>query len=145
MATLKQKKAFKEAVENGGNVSRAMIDVGYSPATAHTPQKLTDTKGWKELMEEYIPDDLLARKHLELLNKREVIRWFNHATGEMEMEVTDQPDGQAVPKALDMAYKLKGSYAAEKKVTLHGQLPKPILDVSIYPSDKENNETKEEN
>lgn len=38
-------------VENGGNVSRAMIEAGYSPNTAKTPQKLTQSIGFVELCE----------------------------------------------------------------------------------------------
>jgi hypothetical protein len=62
---------------------------------------------------EALPDDLLARRHLELLNKREVIR-----TPDGD-ELSDQPDTQAVKAALDMAYKLKGSYAPEKHAHGH--------------------------
>lgn len=39
-------------VENGGNVSKAMIDAGYSPNTAKTPQKLTDSEYVQALMAE---------------------------------------------------------------------------------------------
>ena len=113
MATLKQKKAVQKVAENGGNVSKGMIAAGYSPATAKTPQKLTESKGWLELMERYLPDETLAEKHLELLNKREVVKTF--VDGEAEYEFIDQPDTAAVSKALDMAYKLKGSYAPEKQ------------------------------
>lgn len=42
MATSKQQKALAKIVENGGNVSKAMRDVGYSVNTAKTPQKLTE-------------------------------------------------------------------------------------------------------
>lgn len=52
MATIKQRKALDLMVENGGNASRAMIDANYSPATAHTPQKLTESIGFKELCDE---------------------------------------------------------------------------------------------
>lgn len=52
MATIKQKKAVKELVGNGGNVTKAMKDVGYSKETAHTPQKLTNSKGFKEICKE---------------------------------------------------------------------------------------------
>ncbi len=38
--------------ENGGNASRAMLEAGYSPVTAHSPQKLTRSEGFKELMEQ---------------------------------------------------------------------------------------------
>lgn len=50
--TLKQRKAVANMVENGGNVSKAMIDAGYSPNTAKTPQKLTDSEYVQALMAE---------------------------------------------------------------------------------------------
>lgn len=46
-------------VENGGNVSKAMRDAGYSPQTAKVPQKLTTSAGFAELLEAYLPDDML--------------------------------------------------------------------------------------
>lgn len=48
MATLKQKKAIALLVENGGNVSRAMREAGYSPNTAKNPNKLTDSISYRE-------------------------------------------------------------------------------------------------
>jgi phage terminase small subunit len=53
---------------------------------------------------EMLPDDLLGEKHLALLNK---------ADKEGNIDV------QAVSKGLDMAYKVKGSYAPEKQVNLN--------------------------
>ena len=50
--TLRQRKAVDLIVENGGNVSRAMIGAGYSKQTAKTPQKLTESQGFKELCNE---------------------------------------------------------------------------------------------
>jgi hypothetical protein len=111
MATIKQKRAFKEALENGGVVSRAMKTAGYSDSVAKNPKKLTDSIGWKELMDEYLPDKLLAKRHLALLNKTE--------------GKTGQPETMAVSKGLDMAYKLKGKYAPEKQdITTDG---KPLV------------------
>jgi hypothetical protein len=52
MPTIKQEKALEKIVENGGNVSQAMRDVGYSDNTAKTPQKLTESLGFIELCEE---------------------------------------------------------------------------------------------
>lgn len=98
MPTLKQKKAFKETLENGGVVSRAMLEAGYSEAMAKNPQKLTESDGWQELMDTYLPDSLLAKKHKELLNKRTL----------------GSIDVQAVKSGLDMAYRLKGKYAEQK-------------------------------
>ncbi len=50
MATNKQKKAAEILAENGGNVSQAMKDAGYSDQTAKTPQKLTESKGFRQLL-----------------------------------------------------------------------------------------------
>lgn len=60
MASEKQRRAVDNLVENGGIISRAMQDAGYSPKTAKTPQKLTESKGFKEIMEEYgLTDELI--------------------------------------------------------------------------------------
>lgn len=72
MATVKQQKALDILVENGGNVSQAMIAAGYSPATAHTPQKLTESKAFKEIFGSIITDEDLAQKHRELLNSTKI-------------------------------------------------------------------------
>lgn len=48
MSTLKQKRAVRAIVENGGNVSKAMREVGYTNETAKTPSKLTDSDGYHE-------------------------------------------------------------------------------------------------
>lgn len=52
MATVKQRAVIPKIVENRGNVSRAMIDVGYDPTTAKNPKNLTDSKGYKEVLQE---------------------------------------------------------------------------------------------
>jgi len=110
--TGKQKRAFKELVENGRTKGDAMVKAGYSKNTAKAPTKMTNSKGWKELTEEYLPDKLLAKKHKELLEvpikKRQWIK------GELQYE-TEELDTNAVKSGLDMAYKLKGHYAPEKK------------------------------
>lgn len=51
MATTKQSKAFEILVESGGDmpVSKAMKQAGYSPATAKTPKKLTESESYKAL------------------------------------------------------------------------------------------------
>ena len=100
MATIKQKEAFDKMVGNGGNVTQAMRDAKYSEATINTPQKLTESKGFIELMEEHIPNILLAEKHKALLNKAD-------AEGNIDV--------QAVKAGLDMAYKLKGAYEEGSK------------------------------
>lgn len=115
MATLKQKIAFKETGVNGGNLTKAMIKAGYSDRKGHIrTDKLTQTNGWQELMDKHLPDKLLAAKHKALLNKTEKIAKNNNETKEIEIIDTGDPDTQAVSKGLDMAYKLKGKYSAEK-------------------------------
>lgn len=98
--TIKQKKAIENVVENGGNVSRAMLDAGYSPATAKTPQKLTETKAWTELMEDYLPDDKLLAKHQEALEATKI----HGSLTEPDREVPDIPTRL---KAVELGYKLK--------------------------------------
>lgn len=72
MATIKQEKALERMVENGGNVSKAMRDVGYSENTAKTPQKLTKSLGFTELCEEKgLTDGLLINALVEdIKNKK---------------------------------------------------------------------------
>ena len=110
MATLKQKIVFKKTLENGGVVSKAAKGI-YSDSMAKNPQKITNTKGWNKLMEKYIPDKLLAEKHKELLNAE--IKTRQTLKGELIWE-EEKMDSQAVAKGLDMGYKLKGKYTADK-------------------------------
>lgn len=137
MPTLKQKKAFKKTIENNGSVSRAMIEAGYSPNFAKNPQTLTESNGWKELMDEYLPDKLLAKKHLELLNKKEIITTFNHASGEREAEITEFPETQAVSKGLEMAYKMKGRFPKDGQGTQVNIVNISFDNAFIQPSEKD--------
>ena len=111
MATERQKKAIQRVVENGGNVSKAMRESGYAKKTAKNPKKLTESKTWEELMEQYLPDKLLAKKHKELLTTPKKIRQFQK--GELLSEY-EELHAEAIKGGLDMAYKLKGHYKPEK-------------------------------
>lgn len=113
MPTKKQKDAVKILSENIGKpIGEAMREAGYSKSTSETPQRLTESKGFQQLMDEYLPDELLAEKHKELLTTPKKVR--HYVKGDLESEY-EELDTQAVSKGLDMAYKLKGSYAPEKK------------------------------
>lgn len=69
--TLKQEKALEKMVENGGNISQAMRDVGYSENTAKTPQKLTKSKGFIELCEEKgLTDNFLINALIEDIKEK---------------------------------------------------------------------------
>lgn len=107
MATVKAKRAAKIKQEHPEKpMGKVMIEAGYSPKTALNPRDLTDSKGWNELMEDYLPDKLLAGKHKEFLESPRIITTYQR--GEVVNEV-EETSPQAV-KALDMAYKLKGRY-----------------------------------
>jgi hypothetical protein len=108
---MKQKLVIPKLVANGGNLRKAMTEVGYSPNTAHTPSKLTKSKGWLELMEKYLPDKHLSERHREFLDAPRLIR--SYKKGDLVSE-TEETDPSAV-RALDMAYKLKGRYSAESE------------------------------
>lgn len=109
MSTLKQQKAIKILVETGGkSVSGAMREAGYSKATAKTPSKLTCAKSFKELFEEFIPDDLLAQKHKELLTVPIKIKKVKENG---KVTIFESIDVQALKAGLDLAYRVKGKYA----------------------------------
>lgn len=99
----KQKIAFDKVMNEGKNVKTAMLEAGYKPSFAENPQELTNSEGWKILLEKYVPDDLLAQKHHELLEARDKEGFTDY---------------NAMKSGLDMGYKLKGKYAPEKKVEI---------------------------
>jgi hypothetical protein len=71
MPTIKQRVAFNEVVGNGGNVTKAMIVAKYSPNTANTPQKLTESTGFQELCNEYgLTDDFLVKALVSDIKKK---------------------------------------------------------------------------
>lgn len=123
MATRKQKAAAARITDNHGNVSKTMLEVGYSPNTAKKPSNLTESRGWKELVTEQLPDGYLLEKHRQFLEEPKKVSSFRK--GEKETEI-EEWTATAV-KALDMAYKLKGSYAPEKTISVN---------IDIEPSDK---------
>lgn len=61
MATIKQKKALDNLIENRGNVSKAMRDAGYTEASAKNPRNLTNSVAFQELLDKYLPDEMLLQ------------------------------------------------------------------------------------
>ena len=115
MVTLNQKRVFekvREKVVKGGkiSVSKEMRGI-YADSTAKRPNKLTKSKGWEKLMNKYIPDELLAEKHKELLTVPKIIKTTKR--GEY-VDSEESLDTNAIKAGLDMGYKLKGKYQAEK-------------------------------
>ncbi len=122
MATRKQKKALAILAENGGkSVSAAMREAGYSDITAATPKKLTTSKAFQELMDEYLPDDLLMKVHKEGLQATKL-----SGTGGMRMKFEggdmeefghsdlEVPDYAVRHKYLETGYKIKARLTPEE-------------------------------
>ncbi len=103
-ATFKQKQAFDKLVENGGNVSKTMREVGYSAQTAKTPQKLTESEGWKELCEAHgLTDDFLVDALVE--------------------DIENKPQNRKAE--LELAFKIKGKMTEKIDITAKGILIMP--------------------
>ena len=104
--TRKEKNFVKEYVKTGNGVQSALKS--YDTESYKTASTIADANLDKPrvilAIAERLPDDLLEEKHLALLNKRD-------ATGEI--------DAMAVSKGLDMAYKVKGSYAPDKNININ--------------------------
>lgn len=108
MALPKQIIAFKEITEKHQPIGTAMMTAGYKKNTAIKPKNLTNSKGWKELMEKYLPDKLLAEKHLEGLHATKGI--YRQTEEYTWVKIDEEPDAAVIHKYLDSAYKLKGAY-----------------------------------
>ena len=116
--TKKERGFVKDVVETGNATLAALKNYDIKAidkenvAGSIGSENLTKPKIIKAI-EDALPDDLLAERHLELLNKREksIIEYDNEDVGGKKVyQVLDQPDTHAVSKGLDMAYKIKGSY-----------------------------------
>lgn len=68
----KQRKVMELMSENGRKMTmgKALRTVGYSKTVSLSPTKVTNTKSWQELLQEQLPDSLLAEKHNELLQSK---------------------------------------------------------------------------
>lgn len=110
MSTNKQEMALEKMVENGGVASQAMLEVGYSPNTAKTPQKLTESKGFKELCEDSgLTDSFLVDSLVEDIKIKK---------GKRKAE-------------LELGFKIKGRLIQKADIT-SGDLPIPILNTIMF-------------
>lgn len=108
-----------------------MRAAGYSESSAKTPKKLTESDGWQELMDKYLPDKKLVDTHKKLLNAHKL----EHMVFPLGMEEADikkllnsvgckpkkikhgeqaiqvwywSPDQTARAKSVELGYKIKG-------------------------------------
>lgn len=97
----RQLRAIAIAAENGGNVSRAMREAGYSPKTAENPSKLTTTPAWKDLMEKHLPDSLIGETH-ESLMKSQTMDHMVFPLGPVEEFSGGKTKKKSAPAAIDV-------------------------------------------
>jgi hypothetical protein len=99
--------------QNFKSLAKAIRQTGvYSEGVAERVTQITKSKSWKALMDEMMPEEHLALRHSELLDKREV-RVIQDEDGR-DIEVDNGPDTAAVSKGLELAYKLRGSFQKEE-------------------------------
>jgi len=84
-------------------IGRILKSAGYSESVCKAPQRVTESKGYQELMKEYFPSDDLIKLHKKLLEKEEIVCYKG------DFKKTGQPHSDA-KYALDMLYKIKGLY-----------------------------------
>lgn len=128
MASLRQQAAFNELVANGGSIAAAMKKVLYSDKTARTPKKLTDSIGFQELLEKELPDDLLAKVHLEGLK---ATTFYSEGIGRGETQLVEKTDFAVRHRYLESAYKIKGKL---KEVETPQTIPHQTLIIINPPS-----------
>lgn len=100
MITAKQKKAADLLMENHGNVSKSMREAGYTEASAKNPKNLTESKGFAELRDEYLPKELVLEAHKKALTAMRI-----HGTNDNFIEIEDHP---VQLKAAELYYKMTG-------------------------------------
>ena len=95
MVTKLQERTFDLMLQTGMPASQAMKKAGYKASTARTPQKLTNSNSWRELLERRLPHDATFKRLKYLLERK---------------------DGLSVARGLDMVFKLKGMYQQDLKI-----------------------------
>lgn len=118
------------------NKTKAMIEAGYSESYAKS-SAIKKKKTWNELMEEYLPDDLLVEKHQLLLMSKEMDYFVfpkNMSYEEIDSRMAEagiklvvvrpsdkgqmafysRPNTRAIQGGIDLAYKIKAKNSPEK-------------------------------
>lgn len=102
--------------ETYGNAKRSALKAKYAEQYAENITNILP-KWLSDNMESYgkrFDDNVLYKRHMGLINKNDKVVVRNLETGESEVMDTGEPDTQAVKAGLDMAYKIKNTYAPLK-------------------------------
>lgn len=121
--TKQDKKFVKEVVITGNltqSVKKAYKIKNDNVAANKGSRMLRKAKIQKAIMSiaNSLDDKELIKVHKEGLKASKEVWKNNNETGEIE-KVSEEPDFATRHKYLDSAYKLKGSYAAEKSINLN--------------------------
>jgi hypothetical protein len=139
-ATQAVKKAFKKSIKKDSSArskgSQLLTNTNIIQAVAET----------KKTIAEQLPDELLVKKHLDLLEQKQLAYFvFSKKLTDEEIEGHMQangldliviretekgkmafysiPDAQAIKNGLEMAYKVKGSYEEDKQKSINILIP----------------------
>jgi len=85
----------------------AMRTAGYSEAQSKNPHQVMRSRTWQQLMEECLPKEKVATVLAEQLEATQIYILGGQAK--------ERPDNQARLRAVDIALRLRGAYAAEKR------------------------------
>ena len=96
------------------SLRQAIKKAGYSQSTADTPSRITKTKTWEELLDQYLPDKLLTRVAKQGL-KSTTYRDINGRTEEI-------PDRATQQRYLETALKMRGKLTDKVDVTSNGKV-----------------------
>lgn len=114
----------------------------YSEGLANRVNALTKTKSWQTILDMYLPEEILAFRHAELLDKRDTETVYDEVpTGKKNKDgniiykkvariVDKGPETNAVSKGLEMGYRLRGSFTKEEpkdKPTVYNLIYKPEI------------------
>lgn len=105
--------AFHAALENGGNMQKAMLDAGY-PKHMVTPQSaynLARSSSFKEMLSYYFPQNMLMEHEASLLNSNNP-KWKD--------------------KSLDRIHKLLGNFQIKVELSAKGDEMKKLTDAELY-------------
>jgi hypothetical protein len=141
----KEKEFISEYLSNGNNATQAVLKVWPDLKEESARSKgsfLLTNDNIREKLNSTISDSLLRKKHEKLLEQKRV-EYFVFPKAMDEEEIVEKvnaagfevivirdgekgkyafysiDDAQAISKAIDMGYKLKGSYAPEKSVNVN--------------------------
>lgn len=123
------KKVFVKKLENVGKpLGQIMREEGYADNTADNPDHITNTKSWEMLMDEYIPESLIAKTHKEAFEANRTISIVSgkQASGGTT-DFVDVPDWQTRMKATELGYKVRGKLTDKIDHTTNGKDLETVL------------------